>query len=145
MACQRAQSTLPCLHRPTQHRGGWTPPAQARSDIGHAASGLSGTRVIERRAHHGPNLFHESKQRSLLLQFLARFRNPLVLILLVASAVSAMTGEMANFVIINAIVLLSVALDFVQEYRANTAAEKLRASVSLRTSVMRDGASFRVQ
>jgi hypothetical protein len=40
----------------------------------------------------------------------------------VASAVSAFTGEVANFVIISFIVLLSVTLDFVQEYRANAAA-----------------------
>jgi Mg2+-importing ATPase len=63
----------------------------------------------------------------------------LVIILLVASAVSAFTGEVINFLIVSFIVLLSVTLDFVQEYRANAAAEKLRQSVSVRATVLRDG------
>ena len=71
-------------------------------------------------------------------EYLGHFKNPLVLILLAASAVSAVTGEITNFVIIASIVLLSVTLDFVQEYRANSAAEKLRQSVTLRCSVLRD-------
>ena len=74
-------------------------------------------------------------------QYLSRFRNPLVIILLVASAISASTGEVTNFLIISCIVLLSVTLDFVQEYRANAAAEKLRQSVAVRTRVLRDGKS----
>ncbi len=56
-----------------------------------------------------------------------------------ASAVSAFSGEITNFFIITFIVLLSVTLDFVQEYRANEAAKKLRQSVSVRALVLRDG------
>ena len=58
-------------------------------------------------------------------------------ILLVASTVSASAGEVANFVIISSIVMLSVTMDFVQEYPANAAAEKLRESVSVRAMVLR--------
>jgi len=86
-------------------------------------------------------VFREHTQKSLFRQYIARFRNPLVLILLVASAVSALTGEVTNFVIIGSIILLSVTLDFVQEYRAGAAADKLRQSVSVRATVVRDGAS----
>jgi len=75
----------------------------------------------------------------LIRQFLARFKNPLVVVLLLASSVSALTGEVTNFAIISGIVLLSVTLDFVQEFRANAAADKLRQSVSVRTTVLRDG------
>ena len=56
-----------------------------------------------------------------------------------ASAISALTGEVANFLIISAIVLFSVTLDFVQEHRAGKAAESLRQSVSVRATVIRDG------
>ena len=104
-----------------------------------AATGLSGVEAKARLAQYGPNLFHERHEKSLLLQYLMRFRNPLVIILLVASAVSAFTGEVTNFIIIAFIVLLSVTLDFVQEYRANAAAEKLKLSVSIRAKVLRDG------
>ena len=75
----------------------------------------------------------------MFLQFLSRFKNPLVILLLVASAISAFTGEMTNFVIISVMVLFSVTLDFVQEHRAGKAAESLRQSVSVRARVIRDG------
>jgi Mg2+-importing ATPase len=74
-----------------------------------------------------------------LWQFALRFKNPLVLILLVASAVSALSGDPGNFGITMAMVVLCVLLDFMQEHRAHRAAEALRESVSLRASVRRDG------
>jgi len=108
------------------------------------AAGLSTAEATARLAKYGLNLFRERRDKSLLLQYLTRFRNPLVLILLVASTLSAFTGEVANFLIITGIVLLSVTLDFVQEHRANAAAEKLRASVSVRTQVIRDGRAVEI-
>lgn len=103
------------------------------------AQGLSTSQAREALEHFGPNTFAVTKKRPLALQFLVRFRNPLVLVLLAASAVSAATGDVANFVIIMLMVLLSVALDFIHEHRASRAAEKLRESVALRASVIRDG------
>ncbi|WP_162591664.1 magnesium-translocating P-type ATPase [Variovorax sp. PBL-E5] len=111
----------------------WLGPAPA------ATQGLSRQQPEETLARTGPNTFDASKKRPLVSQFLSRFRNPLVLILLAASAISAATGDVANFAIIISMVLLSVALDFVQEHRASRAAEKLRESVALRASVLRDG------
>jgi P-type Mg2+ transporter len=87
----------------------------------------------------GPNVFRDEPKRKLLFEFLRRFRNPLVLILLVASFVSALTGETASFVIISAMIIMSVTIDLIQETKAAKAADKLRQSVSLRVSVMRDG------
>jgi Mg2+-importing ATPase len=63
----------------------------------------------------------------MLGQLLARFLNPLVLILLAASAVSALTGDTASASIIGVIVALSVLLDFAQEYRASQAAQSWRS------------------
>jgi Mg2+-importing ATPase len=109
------------------------------ADLANVATGLSVGEAKARLAKFGPNLFRERQVKSLLMQFLIRFKNPLVLILLAASVVSALTGAVTNFLIISCIVLLSVTLDFVQEYRANAAAEKLRQSVSVRAIVLRDG------
>jgi hypothetical protein len=80
----------------------------------------------------------------LLLQFLRRFSNPLILILLAASLISALVQEVVSFVIITLMVLISVTLDFVQEYRAGKAAEKLRQLVQVRASVLRDGEARQV-
>ncbi|HUW76954.1 MAG TPA: magnesium-translocating P-type ATPase, partial [Gallionella sp.] len=78
-------------------------------------------------------------ERPLLIQYFSHFKNPLVMILLAASAVSALTGEITGFVIIWAIVLMSVTLDFYQEYRAGRAAEELKKSVAVRATVLREG------
>jgi len=103
------------------------------------AAGLSTTAADERLRRYGPNLFRDQPQRSLLIQFLRRFANPLVIILLAASIVSAVAGEVTSFFIIGTLVLLSVVLDFVQEHRADRAAEQLRATVAVRVNVQRDG------
>ncbi len=111
----------------------WTAPTPA------ACPGLSGAEAQAELARCGANTLDVHRRRSLVLQFLGRFRNPLVLILLAAGAISALTGEVANFLIIMVMVVLSVTLDFVQEHRAGRAAQKLRESVALRASVVRDG------
>ncbi|MES2190952.1 MAG: magnesium-translocating P-type ATPase [Pseudomonadota bacterium] len=103
------------------------------------AEGLSQSQAEGALARVGPNSLEVRKKQWVAIQFLTRFRNPLVLVLLAASAISALTGDVANFLIIMAMVLLSVTLDFVQEHRAVRAAESLRESVALRSSVLRDG------
>lgn len=101
--------------------------------------GLSSAEAVLRLAKFGPNTIHGERKRALILQFIAKFNNPLVIILLVASALSAFTGDTVSFIIIGAIVVTSVILDFVQEYRAGQAAEGLRQSVAVRGKVLRDG------
>jgi Mg2+-importing ATPase len=104
-------------------------------------SGLASSEAAERLKRFGPNVLHPPRKRALVLQFLARFLNPLVIILLIASAVSAFTGDETSFFIISIIVILSVTLDFIQEHRAGKAAEKLRQSVAIRVQALRDGRS----
>ncbi|MGF7176104.1 magnesium-translocating P-type ATPase [Azospirillum doebereinerae] len=102
-------------------------------------AGLDGAEVERRRRRYGPNRPLAHGRRPPWVQFLSRFLNPLVLILLFASGLSAATGNVASFVIVLAMVLLSVTLDFVQEMRAETAVDALRRSVALRVRVRRDG------
>ena len=96
-------------------------------------------RLAARRLRYGPNTLEERRRLSLPLKFLSRFRNPLVLILLVAAVISALTGDLTSFIIISTIVLMSAVLDTVQEYRAEQAAEHLKVSVALEEQVLRDG------
>ena len=104
-----------------------------------AGQGLSAQEAAERLTRHGPNRFGQTAALPLWRQYLQHFRNPLVLILLAASGVSALTGEATNFFIISTIVLLSVTLDFWQEQRASRVVERLRQSVAVRSAVLRDG------
>jgi Mg2+-importing ATPase len=106
--------------------------------------GLDTAEVRSRLATYGPNDAATVKRSPLWLQFLARFRNPLVIILLVASGLSAATGDVASFFIVVTIVTISMTLDFVQEVRAQNAVEALRRSVAVKTTVRRNGASLSV-
>ncbi|MFZ5594177.1 MAG: magnesium-translocating P-type ATPase [Pseudomonadota bacterium] len=115
------------------------PVASLLSDLGATPGGLSNSEAAARLERFGPNVLHVHRERALILQFLSRFRNPLVILLLAASAVSAFTGDVTSFFIISAIVLMSVMLDFIQEYRAGQAAEQLKNEVAVRASVLRDG------
>jgi Mg2+-importing ATPase len=104
-----------------------------------AATGLTAAEAARRLARDGPNALRPRRSRALVLQFLARFANPLVLLLLVAATISAFVGDRTSFVIIVAMVFLSVTLDFVQETRAGHAAEALKRTVALRARLVRDG------
>ncbi|MGB8763611.1 MAG: magnesium-translocating P-type ATPase [Burkholderiales bacterium] len=125
---------------------GWwlTPLADLFPALRSGADGLQSADASIRFKQWGPNIFRDEPKRVLLFEFLRRFRNPLVLILLAASFISALTGETASFVIITLMIILSVTIDFIQETRAARAADKLRLSVALRVSVLRDGARCEV-
>jgi Mg2+-importing ATPase len=80
------------------------------------------------------------RRTSGLVQFLRLFANPLVIILLVTSVISALLGEMVSAAIIVVIVVLGVAINFMQTYRSQRAVERLREAVTLTATVKRDGA-----
>ncbi len=119
----------------------WQGPVSARLDaLGATPSGLASPEAARRLAQHGANDAAAPRRAPAWVRLGKRFANPLVLILLLASALSAATGDVASFAIITGIVLLSVALDFVQETRAGTAVDALRSQVAPRAEVRRDGA-----
>lgn len=108
----------------------------------HLASGgggLASTIAASRLRRFGPNQTAPRHRPALWRQVLGRFINPLVLILLFASALSAMTGNLTSFTIVLTMVALSVTLDMVQERRAENAIDALRRSVAVTVRVLRDG------
>jgi Mg2+-importing ATPase len=118
----------------------WRSPLEEVFDALHvSAAGLSETEARQRQASYGANTIVEAKRRHLLADLGHRLANPLVAILLVASAIAGATGDLASFIIIAAVVLLSTALDIIQERRAEATAEALRRSIALSARVLRDG------
>ena len=102
-------------------------------------SGLSTAEAAERLDHYGPNEPGTVSHASPLLEFLRFCTNPLVLILLAASAVSGVLGEILNASIIAAMVVLSVVLNFFQAYRSEKAVRRLREQMAPTATVLRDG------
>jgi Mg2+-importing ATPase len=135
----RGGSTSPAI-RDIAPQEIWTAPVdQLLARLATTSAGVSAEEAQSRFAVYGPNDAAGLKRSPLWLQFLARFRSPLVIILLVASALSALTGDVASFLIIAFIVTLSITLDFIQEVRAQNAVEALRRSVAVQANVRRDG------
>ena len=129
----------------TPARPWWLDPLPAEaSQADSAPGGLAAAEAKTRLAKFGPNLFRDHQETPLWRQFLARFKNPLIILLLVASAISAMTGELTSFFIISLMVLFSVTLDFFQEHRAGKAAASLRQTVAVRATVIRDSQQLEV-
>jgi Mg2+-importing ATPase len=110
-----------------------------RAELRTGDAGLEEAEAASRLEAGGPNVLRPPRQRALVFQFLARFSNPLIILLLAAAAISAFTGDVPSFIIIAVVILLSVSLDFVQEYRAGQAAERLKQSVAVRAKVQRGG------
>ncbi|MDB4974835.1 MAG: magnesium-translocating P-type ATPase [Myxococcaceae bacterium] len=104
-----------------------------------SCTGLSSTEAARRLDQYGPNDPTPKKQRSHLVELLLQFANPLVAILLFASIVSAFVGELLNATIVIVIVFLSVAINFVQTFRSQRSADRLRATVAPTATVLRDG------
>lgn len=102
--------------------------------------GLTSAEAARLLAVHGPNEI-AVKERKLWLQFLSYFKNPLILILLIAGFVSGLSGGVAQTGIIFFLVFISVTLDFYQENKSNQAAERLKEKVTNTALVVRDGKS----
>ena len=107
--------------------------------VGSTTDGLEPAEAARRLAVHGPNVVHAARNRSLAVELALRFRNPLVLLLLVSSVVLGWTGDTASMTIILVILCASVLLDFVQEHRATRALERLAETVAARARVRRAG------
>jgi Mg2+-importing ATPase len=104
-----------------------------------AATGLTSVQAARRLTQYGLNEPAHIRRLSAIAQFLHLFATPLVAILLVASVISTLLGQVVDASIIVTIVVLSVAINFWQTHRSQHVAECLRAMVAPTATVRRDG------
>jgi Mg2+-importing ATPase len=104
-----------------------------------AAGGLSQAEAEERLARHGPNEIAREKRYTQLGRLWLASRNPLVVLLTVLAVISFVTGDFRAGTVMVLMVLLGLSLRFVQETRADEAAEKLKAMIKVTATVLRDG------
>ena len=107
-------------------------------------SGLTTAEVEERLEEHGPNVVAQEQQHGRLLLLLRACKNPLVILLLCLAAVSFYTDDPGSGTVMLVMVFLGVVLRFVQEARADDAAAKLKAMISVTATVVRDGTAKEV-
>jgi len=114
-------------------------PAELARTLETTLSGLTNQTAAERLARFGRNSLETRKQTTPIGLFLNQFKSPIVLILLFATIVSAFVQDWTDSAIILAIVVTSALLSFIQENQASSAAEKLKAQVTAKARVWRDG------
>jgi len=100
--------------------------------------GLS-SREAEKRLRDGLNKIDQEKRGSPLKKFIGQFTDTMVLVLLAATVVSGLLGEMVDAVTILAIVIVNAVLGFIQEYRAERSLEVIKKMSSPVATVIRDG------
>ena len=101
--------------------------------------GLTQAEAGRRLRLHGPNAVGAERGHTRLRMLGKALLNPLVVLLTVLATLSALTGDLRAAVVMGLMVVLGVGLRFVQEARADTAAAKLRAMISVTATVLRDG------
>ncbi|MEZ4766818.1 MAG: magnesium-translocating P-type ATPase [Caldilineales bacterium] len=104
-----------------------------------SARGLTADEAARRLAQSGPNTIEATHKTGALGLFVNQFRSPIVIILIAATAISLVVKDWVDAAIIFTIVLASALLSFYQEYSADSATEKLKAQVTIKTTVLRDG------
>lgn len=100
--------------------------------------GLTTAEALE-RAKKGKNVLTQGKKKSLLSVIAEQFASPLLLLLVVASVISIMTGEIVDGIIIIVVVLANVIIGTVQELSAEKSVEALRQINASTAVVIRDG------
>ncbi|MFZ2385242.1 MAG: magnesium-translocating P-type ATPase [Candidatus Omnitrophota bacterium] len=101
--------------------------------------GLSEQQVLDRLQEYGLNEPARKKKRTVLIQILSKFINPLVIVLLIIGAFSLFFGEKISALLVALMAVMSVLLSFIQEYRAGKEADRLSEMVRATATVYRNG------
>jgi len=101
--------------------------------------GLSATEAAERLRRFGPNEPEITHRPRAFLTFARLFLDPLTIVLVIASGITALLGEYVDASLIVTIVLASTIVNFLQSYRSQQALERLRSRVVPTATVLRDG------
>lgn len=118
--------------------------------VGSETGGLTETEAAARLEKYGPNKLIEAKKRSAILRFFDQMKDPMIIILLVAAALSFFTSlyeheSPADVFIILFVVVLNSVLGVVQESKAEEAIEALKKMTAAKSKVLRDGTIVTVE
>ena len=109
------------------------------------ADGLTSGEALKRQEECGKNKLEEAKKTSIIKRFLLQLADPMILILIAAAVISAVTATIdggegyADVIIILVVVLINAILGVVQESKAEAAIEALQKMSAATSKVLRDG------
>ena len=119
-------------------------PQEVLQDLGVGAEGLTTAQAEERLIQYGPNKLKDAEKPTLIQRFVEQLKDPMLIILMIAAGVSAVTSiladeSLAEVVIILIVVLLNAVLGVLQESKAEAAIEALQTMTAATCKVFRDG------
>ena len=117
---------------------------QALEQLDTTTQGLSDSEIAKRRETYGENALAEEKKKSPLVVFLEQFKDLLVIILIAAAVISALSGNGESTIVIVAVITLNAILGTVQHFKAEKSLESLKALSSPSAKVMRNGVKVEV-
>lgn len=110
-----------------------------------SANGLSEKEAEDRIDKFGENIFEEKKSTSKFMIFINQFKNPITMILIFAAILSIFLKDYSDGIIILIIIMISAFLSYRHESKASDAVKKLLSSVSVTSSVLRDGKFLEIE
>jgi len=119
--------------------------SEVKEELATTDTGLNRDEAFKRLQQYGPNELQKEKGTSTIKIFAEQFKDILIIILLVATGLSIFRGEIADAVIIIAIVLATAILGFVEEFRSEKALEALKKMTAPTATVLRDGKEVKIK
>ncbi|MGQ9781949.1 MAG: cation-translocating P-type ATPase [Nitrososphaeria archaeon] len=114
-------------------------PEEAFENLGSRREGLTEDEVSKRLGTYGRNEIRREKKTSPWKIFAEQFKNILIVLLLAATTLSLLIGEVLDAIVIFTIVVASAALGFIQEYRSEKAIQLLKKLAAPSATVIREG------
>ncbi len=119
-------------------------PQQALEAQKAAPAGLSGEEVRRRTGQYGPNKLSEGKKKSVPQIFFEQFKDLLVVILLIAAVISALSENVESTIVIFAVLVLNAILGTAQYVKAEKSLESLKAMSAPSAKVLRGGVRLEI-
>lgn len=112
---------------------------EIKEELRTSDQGLTDSEVKNRQEHYGKNILPKKESDSILKIFFHEFKDPMVLLLLIALVASFISGEIIDAVAISFIILIDAIVGTYQENKANNTAAALANLVTAKTKVIRNG------
>lgn len=107
--------------------------------LGTSENGLSAEEAAVRMESYGRNEVAREKRQPWFVHLFNNVKDPLVLLLIALAVISFLTGDIRATVVISVMIVLGIVLRYIQEMRADNAAEKLKAMVNTSCTIRREG------
>lgn len=112
---------------------------EVEKELGTNGKGLTINEVFLRQKKYGKNIIPKKKTDGVLKIFLNEFKDPIVILLIIAIIISYLTGEIIDALAIFLIVLVDALMGTYQENKANKVANSLSKLITTKVKVLRDG------